>query len=219
MKLGISWQLGAQFASPVLPSLEGGFPQFCQDMTTLWGPGAVVVAVIALIVAIWAIRERVRLRRDLENNQEVAQSRALALRDQVEELEALRSDRDRIKADFEAFVQFLVEAGVLRPDVDPLAASPDDVVYEISEPVPEFPDSNLERALAVKALEHAAARTGPRSDRPFSRRYMVDDGPLTRTEFEALRSALVAGGYLERPERPKAGYPLTDKGRALLRAV
>ena len=45
---------------------------------------------------------------------------------------------------------------------------------------------------------------------------MVDKGPLTRNQFEALRGVLVAGGYLLQPKKRNSPYRLTDKGTALL---
>jgi hypothetical protein len=191
-----------------------------------------VLSVLALILALWVMRERGRqagrealLQERAQLFEDRATSRALALQDQAQdlarvhsELDRVQSERDVIEGQFREFVAMLVKAGVLRPEVDPLVVSEDDLIYEVSGPVPEFP-VNSERALALKALKHAAGREGPRSDRPFSRRYMVSDGPLARTQFETLPAALVAGEYLQVPETPRGDYPLTDKERVLLQAV
>lgn len=198
-------------------------------MWPLWG----LALLIVLFLAVWAIRERGRhagreeiLRERAQLFEEQATSRALALQDQDQELarvyaelDQVREERDAIEGQFRGFVALLVRVGVLRPGVDPLAVDSQDLVYEISGPVPKLPVVNIEQALMLRALRHAAEREGPRSDRPFSRRYMVNDGPLTRTQFEALRGALVAGEYLREPDTPRSGYALTDKGAALLRDV
>jgi hypothetical protein len=193
------------------------------DLTSLAlfisGTALFVLAAVTLQAAMAA---RGRL---LDDRAEMDQAHALALREestavvQVREtmagdLAAARAERDQIRTQFEGFVSFLVDQGVLRKGADPLEVTPGDLVYEVSGPVAGLPHVGaLTDAELMGALRHAADRGG---NNPFSRAHMVDRGPLTRTTFEALRRALVDGGYLETPRGNRKVYALTDRGRALL---
>jgi hypothetical protein len=163
--------------------------------------------------------------RQLDDRAAMDQAHALALREEstavVQVREAMagdiataRAERDQIRDQFKAFVSLLVDRGVLRPDADPLTVAEGDIIYEVSGPVAGLPHVGaLTDAELMDAIRHAAARGG---NNPFSRAHMVDRGPLTRTTFEALRGALVDGGYLEAPRGNRKAYTLTDKGTTLL---
>jgi hypothetical protein len=186
----------------------------------LFGAAAVLFGIAAALTW-WAWRGRRRA-------EDRVRSTALDLRDRDRELtqalqerDAAREDLEALKGQWRAFLAFLVDQGVLSPDADPLTVSDKDLVYQVQSPVPNLPDVSLDELTLLEALRHAAAREGPRADRPFSRRYMVADGPLTRTEFESLRAAMVSGGYLVAvdPQDLRRGYRLTESGAALLEAA
>jgi Na+-transporting methylmalonyl-CoA/oxaloacetate decarboxylase gamma subunit len=186
--------------------------------------GAVVLFVIALILVVWAMREHASQVKPKKQAQALAKKvteAAQELERVQSDLEQVRDERDLIRQQFEDFVRFLVQAGVLSAGLDPLTVSDEDLIYEVSGPVPTLPEvSTLSRGKVLEALRYAANREDPRADRPFSRRYMVDnDGPLTRPELEALRTVLLVGGFLAEPEKSRMGYPLTDKGTSLLKDV
>lgn len=128
-----------------------------------------------------------------------------------------RKERDALRNQLETLTDFLVDNRVLQPDFDPLTVSKDDLRCEIPDSGPSLPEvEGMERPEVLQALRHAAARDDNWADRPFSRRYMVADGPLSRTQLKALRTALLAGGYLLEPDRPQNGYKLTERGETLL---
>jgi hypothetical protein len=134
------------------------------------------------------------------------------------ERDKAQQERDDVHAKLESLSNFLVESGIVRADFDPLSISKRDVLCDLPETAPPLPEvEDLEAAVLRQALKHAAARDDNWADRPFSRRYMVNDGPLSRSQLLALRSALLTDGYLQEPERPQNGYKLSDKGQELLR--
>lgn len=131
-----------------------------------------------------------------------------------------RKERDALQKELESLQNFLVDVGVLRADVDPLTVSEADLLCDIPDTTLPLPDvEDLSHIELVQALKHAAGREDNWADRPFSRRYMVNEGPLSRSQLRALRDALLGSGYLQEPNRPQDGYKLTEQGEALLRSV
>ncbi len=128
-----------------------------------------------------------------------------------------RKERDELRKQLETLTSFLVKTGIIRPDFDPLTVSETDLLCEVPDAAPALPEvEGLEAGEVLQALQHAASRDDNWADRPFSRRYMVDEGPLTRSQLKTLQAALLASGYLLEPDRPQDGYRLTDDGVALL---
>ena len=204
-----------------------------------------IVVLFALIWAIWAINQQMKHGEELEEIQETVDSQGVALDNANQELEKVRKrlelirkerthirkkryevtkerneirrERDELRKQLDTLATFLVETGVLRADFDPLSVSEDDLLCEIPETAPELPAvDSLDPSTLVRALKHAAERDDNWADRPFSRRYMVNEGPLSRSQLNDLRAALLADGYLQEPDRPQDGYKLTNEGQALL---
>jgi hypothetical protein len=208
------------------------------DPVTLYLASFVLFAIgVALFVWAWravakAKRETAQIQRQerehvkqlqqtqaaLEDLQETAQSRALVLQDMDATLERVTMERDEALSMLEQILEHLQSVGVATFEGEALIG---DVMLDwsvIESPqVPTVP--GFSRALLLEALEHAADRGGPWSKRPFTRRYMVSDGPLTRTQFEALKAALVSGQYLGNPDGARSSPELTQKGEALLQAA
>ena len=125
----------------------------------------------------------------------------------------------------------LIALQVIHPDADVLALTQADLIIDAKSTTrPTPPQTTGEPTLPAvpgftttqdlrAALLHAANKTGPRSDRPFSRRYMVDDGPLTRSQFEHLVSVLTDYEYVTL-KGDKIPVPvLTPRGQRLLNKV
>lgn len=128
-----------------------------------------------------------------------------------------RKERDALREQLANLTDFLVESGVLRVDFDPLTISEADLLCDIPDSTPKLPDvESLSPGELIQALKHAASRDDNWADRPFSRRYMVNEGPLSRSQLRVLRDALLENGYLQEPDRPQDGYRLTDRGEELL---
>ena len=176
-----------------------------------------IVSVVVLVVGVGvgaggvvlALRERGRAAS--------SEARALALVD-------ADAEADRWRQSFEDLVDFLQAQGVIEPGADPLALTDSDLVYTVQSPVPGVPSvpgiepDALKRALDL--LAERAAGDGPRSDRPLSRPYLVDqERALTRGQFERLRDALIEAELFDRPATPTASPRLTEKGAALLDAI
>jgi hypothetical protein len=154
----------------------------------------------------------------LEDLKQTAQTRALALQDQQAVLERVTMERDEALSMLEQILEHLQSVGVATFEGEALIG---DVMLDwsvIESPqVPTVP--GFDREALIAALEHAADRGGPWSKRPFTRRYMVNEGPLTRTQFEVLKAALVSGQYLGNPDGARSSPELTQKGEALLQAA
>ena len=178
--------------------------------------GALVGALAVFVAWLWIARTQAA--REAER----AASTALALSSQLDglgaELAAAVAERDKIRAEFAAFRDFLITAGILRPEANPAALGPADLVYTLQAPALDLLPTveGLSSELLRAALVHAANRSGSRAARPFSRGYMcLPNGPLTRSQFERLFSALVHFGYLT--DNPNtAAADLTPSGRRLL---
>jgi hypothetical protein len=178
-------------------------------------------------------------RRELEAAQQQAQTHALAVQNYTtelsrmeQEIRRLQTERDKIRADFAKLVDFLVEVGVLRKPVDSLPASSEELREFYIQPADtatsshaanaNLPDvSGLTPEQLRMALQHAAKRAFSehvKANTPFSKTYMVTLGPLTLSQFEALRAALTEQGYLK-ADASRFKYELTPEGRALLRGI
>ena len=174
-----------------------------------------------------ADRELEKLRRKIElmrKERDLLRRKRLDLRKERYELRNqlndARDERDALLTQLENLTDFLVEVGVLRPDFDPLAVSGADLLWDLPDSVLKLPEvEDLDRSTLLQALRHAEARDDNWADRPFSRRYMVNDGPLSRSQLRALRSALLEKDYLLEPDRPQEGYKLTAEGEKLLHNV
>jgi hypothetical protein len=208
------------------------------DPVTLYLASFVLFAIgVALFVWAWravakAKRETAQIQRQerehvkqlqqtqaaLEDLEQTAQSRALVLQDTNAALDRVTQERDEALGMLQQILEHLQAVGVATVDGESL---PGDVTLDwsvIDRPqVPTVP--GFSRTLLLEALRHAADRSGPWSKRPFTRRYMVQDGPLTRTQFEALKAALVSGQYVENPDGARSSPDLTQKGAALLQAA
>ncbi len=191
----------------------------------------------------WAIAQReniktiqkknVTLKKELHTVQEEAQSRALALQNTSEELAHLQQaleqvvrERDKVKADFKSFVDFLSEAGVLRKPSDALEVATEQIqeFYVQSAPTPHRipPVPGLAPEVVRSALAHAAQRffSDQTMAQPFTKAYMVMHGPLVAEQLDPLRHALVEQGYLTTTGTDKITfYRLTDAGKSLLRWI
>ena len=181
------------------------------------GVVGVLVGALAVVVA-WLWIARTQAAHEAQQHA----STALALTSQVDaltaQLQQVSTERDEVRRQFEEFVQFLVGAGVLRPNANPLTVSPADLTYTTQAPavdlLPEV--DGIDTATLRAALTHAASRPGARAARPFSRRWMIAPaGPLSRSQYDKLLRALVQFGYLA--ENPStAAADLTPSGRRLL---
>jgi len=136
------------------------------------------------------------------------------------------ADTDNLKLYITRVITSLQNVGHILPAADPLNITPEDIVIE-HKPEPPTPATHTEppdlptvpgltAQELIDALTHAALRTGPRSDRPFSRRYMVDKGPLTKTKLDHLLDALKTNGYVDQNGNSPT---LTTRGQALLNRV
>ena len=146
-------------------------------------------------------------------------------------LEDATTERDNYKSGVDKITGSLVALGVIHPDTDVLALTQADLIIDaksITRPTP--PQTTGEPVLPTvpgftttqdlrAALIHASNQTGPRSDRPFSRRYMVDNGPLTRSQLDHLISVLLDYEYVTL-KGDKIPVPvLTPRGQRLLNKV
>ncbi len=197
---------------------------------------------------ILAIQQRnAELEQELTAVKQEAEQRALALRGHDEELQQMReelarviAERDKLKADFTRFVDFLVEAGILHKMGDGILPTPSDLQasylqsFQTAQPRPTGPttaDSGVARLPRVlglttdqvrTALQHAAERafsSHSNASRPFTQKHMVTEGPLSREQFRRLRKALVEQGYLAPSGARGSAFKLTDQGWLLLQAV
>ncbi len=194
---------------------------------------------------ILAIQQRnAELEQELTAAKQEAERRELALRDHDAELQQLReelarvvAERDKLKADFTRFVDFLVEAGILHKMGDGMLPTPSDLQasylqsFQTAQPRPAATDDEaiqLPHVLSLTtdqvraALQHAAERafsSHPNAARPFTQKYMVTEGTLSRKQFQRLRETLVEQGYLEPSGTRGSVFKLTDQGWLLLQAV
>ncbi|MBN1876847.1 MAG: hypothetical protein JXA33_21670 [Anaerolineae bacterium] len=178
------------------------------------------------------------LQQELETTQQEAESHALAMRANdeeiarmVTELKRVTAERDKVRADFEKFVDFLVDAGVIQKS--------DDALPTYSEKLEEFyleattgsllpPNVHFPKVYGFTkkqlhaALLHAAERafsSHAYASRPFTKSYMVAEGPLSREQFDRLHEALVDQGYLEAASERSSVFKLTEAGWNLLQAI
>lgn len=176
--------------------------------------------------------ENTGLQQTLAETQEKVQTHALATQGFAAKIEVLEEkltqttdDRDKIKSDFTKFVDFLVDAGILRTPTNGLEVSSEDLqeFYLHSNKPLKLPDiSGLSAAQVRDALKHAAKRTFSNqsgSSRPFTKSYMVMQGPLNVGQLEQLKTTLMDHGYLEAHGTKRISYKLTENGKMLLQAA
>jgi len=181
--------------------------------------GGALLAIAGVAVAVWAMRGWLQQTERAAG----AEARVLALRNQDAELEAALARAAELESQWRAFVDMLTAAGVLRKVANPLAVTADDLAYEVAAVAAGVPAvEGIAPELMQQTLEAMAERAfsdTPGARRPMARPYLVAPGKLSRNQFDRLRDALLAGGYLERSGGSGASPVLTERGTAMLAAI
>ena len=196
-----------------------------------------ILAIIGTVALVAAYRTRVAA---LIERQEQTTSLALIKNNLENELNAhsltqaklenTEHERDLYKSGVDKITGSLVALGVIYPDADVLALTQADLIIDAS-PAPKTttePELELEHQaptlpvvpgvssdIVKAALLHAAKRED-RSNRPFSRKYMTDKGPLNRSQLDDIVNVLLEQGYLSQTDQKKTSPMLTAQGQQLL---